>query len=162
MANAHSSAARRFVLLRHETPPGYARGLHWDFMIEADGALRTWALTESPLEIISGVQGPRKIDAEALPDHRIAYLEYQGEIAGNRGAVTRCEQGTCQILRSSENELLLQLHGQQLVGQALLQSQSSNSVGVPQRWTFSFTPGSSAIGSTETEAPGLGESGLGE
>src|SRR5687768_6367400 len=38
----------RFVLLYHECPPDYVRESHWDFMLEAAGVLRTWAVAKLP------------------------------------------------------------------------------------------------------------------
>ena len=32
----------RFVVLRHETPPGYPRPPHYDLMLEQEGGLWTW------------------------------------------------------------------------------------------------------------------------
>ena len=74
----------RFVILTHDHPH-----LHWDFMLEADGVLKTWRLQDEPLP-------GRKFEtpAEPLPDHRIAYLDYEGPVSNNRGIVTRC-MNTC-------------------------------------------------------------------
>ena len=33
----------RYVILQHDTPPGYPRPLHWDLMLEQGRTLRTWA-----------------------------------------------------------------------------------------------------------------------
>ena len=38
---------RRFVVLHHRLPAESPRATHWDFMIEDDGVLRTWALARS-------------------------------------------------------------------------------------------------------------------
>jgi len=38
----------RFVILRHEPPPGSRGTPHWDLMLESGDALRTWALAELP------------------------------------------------------------------------------------------------------------------
>ncbi|HEY2840822.1 MAG TPA: DNA polymerase ligase N-terminal domain-containing protein [Pirellulales bacterium] len=146
----------QFVLLRHETPAGYPRGLHWDFMIEVDGALRTWALAEFPTD-------GRVIDAEALADHRIAYLEFEGQISGGRGAVTRCDRGTFATISQIEDELFLDLRGEQLIGRvSLIQDRQSiapktSEPGAAQRWKFRFTSGRSAIGSPKGRGVGLGE-----
>jgi hypothetical protein len=149
------SDSSRFVLLRHETPAGYPRPSHWDFMIEVAGALRTWALAETPTD-------GRDIEAERLADHRIAYLELEGEISGGRGTVTRTDRGTYKIVRESENELLLLLRGEQLIGSALLTRQSpgaqpAHGAEAAQRWKFRFTSDRSAIGSPAGRGVGLGE-----
>lgn len=72
----------RFVILRHDHPQ-----LHWDFMLEDDGALRTWRLLSEPIANIP-------IRAEPSFLHRLAYLDYEGPVSGDRGSVTRQIEGT--------------------------------------------------------------------
>jgi len=144
----------RYVLLRHETSAGYLRPSHWDFMIEVAGALRTWALEESPAD-------RREITAEQLADHRIAYLEFEGEISGGRGTVSRIDRGSYTIVRESDDDLILELRGEKLVGLALLTRCSgeptTNESGGPQRWKFKFTSDRSAIGSAAGRGADPGE-----
>jgi hypothetical protein len=99
-------------------PPGYGRPTHWDFMLESGGVLRTWALAEPP------VVG-RVIEAEQLPDHRLAYLDYEGEVSGGRGSVTRWDYGTCETVNVLQGEkeapvLRLAMFGQKLAGEVVL------------------------------------------
>ncbi len=122
-----TSSSRRFVVLRHETPPNYPRGLHWDFMVEVDGALRTWALAREPV-------ADTAIEAEELPAHRLEYLEFEGAVSGDRGTVVRWDQGTCAVLRDDADHLELKMHGQRLRGVA----RGRRSDPSAQRWTFSF------------------------
>ncbi|MDR3233698.1 MAG: hypothetical protein LBT46_08580 [Planctomycetaceae bacterium] len=75
----------QFVILLHRR----ADGEHWDVMLETESALDTWAIP------------PQKVDgssfetfAEALPPHRKAYLDYEGDISGSRGSVRRIDTGT--------------------------------------------------------------------
>ena len=149
----------QFVLLRHETPPDYPRATHWDFMIELAGALRTWALSEAPIDGLD-------IEAEPLADHRLAYLDIEGEISGGRGRVTRCDRGTYRIARQSEAEWLLELFGERLQGEALLTRQAPRTPSPQgasptdvdaQRWRFRFSSGRVAIGSEEVDGPAPGE-----
>jgi hypothetical protein len=72
----------RFVVLEHDHPV-----LHWDLMLEAGDVLQTWRLTAAP-EIGSNLN-----DATALDDHRLAYLDYEGPVSGNRGRVRRWDAG---------------------------------------------------------------------
>ena len=70
---------------------------------------------------------------------------------GGRGDVTRTDRGDYRTLRQSPDELLVELRGEQLVGQALLTrqplaSQASDSKEA-QRWKFKFTSDRSAMGS---------------
>ena len=73
----------RFVILRHDAP----QGLHFDFLLEVSGVLRTWALPQPP---DSGVE----MACKALPDHRVEYLDYEGPVSGGRGTVDRWDWGT--------------------------------------------------------------------
>ena len=77
----------RYVVLRHEMPAGAARLSHWDFMLERGESLRTWALQQQP-------DAPEPQLAEALADHRLAYLEYEGAVSGGRGSVARWDAGS--------------------------------------------------------------------
>lgn len=74
----------RFVVLRH-TMPG---GDHYDLMFECDGVLATWR-SPCPLSEI----GAKPVRLTRIGDHRLAYLEYEGPLSGNRGHVERVERG---------------------------------------------------------------------
>jgi hypothetical protein len=71
----------RYVILEHDHPY-----LHWDLMLELDGVLRTWRLLRTPVRA-------KKIPAEPIGDHRLMYLDYEGPVDRNRGAVTRWDAG---------------------------------------------------------------------
>ena len=115
----------RFAILRHETPPGSPRPLHWDFLLEDAGTLLTWALAEPPAT-------GRPIAAEALANHRTAYLDYEGPVSGHRGTVTRWDAGTFQWRRRSDREIAVNLSGHVLCGEAVLTRADSTS----QQWLF--------------------------
>lgn len=115
----------RYVILRHECPPGYVRPSHWDLMLEAGGVLRTWALLGDPA-------GSERIAADALDDHRLDYLDYEGPVAGNRGTVARWDQGTYQVERESDEQLVVWLRGEKLQGQARL----ARADDAAHRWYF--------------------------
>jgi hypothetical protein len=99
----------RFVLLYHDCPPTYPRPSHWDLMLETGDMLRTWALAKLPRawrtarEFTARI-APRcpdvaeadKVNVDALGDHRRDYLEYEGDLSGNRGRVFRIAEGTFQ------------------------------------------------------------------
>ncbi len=103
----------RFVVLRHEGTPAYKPGVHWDLMFERGLALQTWALAELPTV-------DRQIDAEQLPDHRLAYLDYEGPISGDRGNVTRFDAGRFQLLSDSGEQFQATLYGEKLIGRISL------------------------------------------
>jgi hypothetical protein len=95
----------RFVVLRHET----SDGTHFDFMVEAGAVLKTWALAEPPRP---GVE----IEAAPLADHRLAYLDYEGPISGDRGSVMRWDCGQCTVERQTAAQWVLDLDGGKLHG----------------------------------------------
>lgn len=99
----------RFVILRHEVPANYPRGGHWDLMLEAGQTLRTWALCELPRQ-------EREVSAEALAEHRLEYLGYEGPLSGERGSVRQFDQGTYQIRQETPVELVAEFHGGWLTG----------------------------------------------
>jgi hypothetical protein len=81
-----SEGPHRYVILRHEGVPQP----HFDFMVElsARAPLATWRAPRWP---------PATGDYfERLPDHRNAYLEYEGPVSGDRGTVLRVAAGACE------------------------------------------------------------------
>jgi len=117
----------RFVVLRHEMPPGGERATHWDFMLETPQGLRTWALAKQP-----DVGEP--IEAEALALHRTEYLTFEGPVSGGRGTVERWDQGSFRWQQDDEGEIVVQLLGNRLRGRAVLVRQK----GSDRSWRFSF------------------------
>jgi len=115
----------RFVVLEHET----SLGLHWDFMLETQDSLATWRLAQRPDEAPT-------IPAQALPDHRLAYLEYEGPISNNRGSVTRWDHGSYQLRRHDRDETAAVVAGKKLIGEVTLRRSAENS----DAWEFSYTP----------------------
>ena len=111
----------RFVVLTHDYPL-----LHWDLMLEKEASLRTWRLLREP-----GCTGP--IDAEGLCDHRLAYLDYEGPLSGNRGTVRRFDRGEYSIAEESEARLVLDLSGLVLRGRGVMEQ-----TGEPGKWSFSL------------------------
>lgn len=103
----------RFVVLSHDTPPDYDRPAHFDLMLEAGPALRTWALPRWPA-------AGEALPCEVLSDHRLAYLDYEGPIAGGRGEVTRHEAGEYEIVKETSETLVLRISGQRLKGMLTL------------------------------------------
>lgn len=85
----------RFVVLAHHTTPssnqqaGFARlalPVHYDLMLEHGEVLATWSFEEPPARHGQACR--------LIQDHRKAYLDYEGEVSGDRGRVERWEAGT--------------------------------------------------------------------
>ena len=117
----------RFVVLRHDCLPDYPRPLHWDFMLEAAGALATWALSQEPAENV-------EIAAEALADHRLAYLDFEGPVSGGRGTVARWDQGDYRLVSRSDDQWIVELRGGRLVGRVTL----DRTAGAANGWRWRF------------------------
>ena len=99
-----------FVVQRHA-----ARRLHYDFRLERDGALASWAVPKGiPLE-----RGERHL-AVHVEDHPLDYADFEGEIpAGQYGAgtVEIWDRGTYELLEEKRNGgLTVRLHGKRLDG----------------------------------------------
>jgi DNA polymerase ligase (LigD)-like protein len=116
----------RFVLLFHDCPPDFGRASHWDLMLESGGVLRTWALTEMPRMSAPG----QSMDTERLADHRLAYLEYEGPVSGERGTVRRVDAGTFETLVEAHDRWEVALSGNVLRGKIALRR------GQGDQWTL--------------------------
>jgi hypothetical protein len=124
-----SQPVPRFVVLRHNSP----RGEHYDFMLEADGVLKTWVLPDPPLD---GVD----IVCDALPDHRIEYLDYEGPVSGQRGDVARWDAGAYSPESRGDGGWAVELKGEKLAGRAEFVRSADN----PEQWRFSYAAASTA------------------
>jgi len=99
-----------FVVQRHD-----ARRLHYDFRLERDGVLASWAVPKGvPLE-----PGEQHL-AVHVEDHPLEYGSFEGEIPkGNYGAgtVEIWDRGTYELLEEKRNGgLTVRLHGERLEG----------------------------------------------
>ena len=111
----------RFVILEHDHPV-----LHWDLMLEANSVLHTWRLAEAPAP-------DRLIAATALGHHRIAYLDFEGPVSGNRGTVHRWDTGVFEELPDSAPAVRkLQFQGARVRGVILLNQNDGD------EWQFTW------------------------
>src|SRR5918911_3816175 len=115
-----------FVVQRHD-----ARRLHYDFRLERNGALASWAVPKGiPLE-----PGERHL-AVHVEDHPLEYATFAGEIpAGQYGAgtVEIWDSGTYELVEEKKDGgLTVRLHGERLDGTwALVPAKLS---GDPKNW----------------------------
>ena len=106
-SRGYNVAMERFVVLRHELPASSPRASHWDFMLEGGSGLRTWALEALPSE------GEPTV-AQALPEHRLDYLTYEGSVSGDRGRVWRWDEGRYVYLSNLVDECIVRVEGRKM------------------------------------------------
>src|SRR5262249_17046764 len=99
-----------FVVQRHD-----ARRLHYDFRLERDGALASWAVPKGvPLE-----PGQRSL-AVHVEDHPLEYASFEGEIPKGEygaGTVDLCGGGAYELGEDQrDGGLTVRLHGARLEG----------------------------------------------
>jgi bifunctional non-homologous end joining protein LigD len=108
-----ATKATRFVVQEH-----HARRLHWDFRLERDGVLVSWAVPK-------GVPADPKRNhlAVHVEDHPLDYIDFAGDIpAGNYGAghVSIWDHGTYETEKWSDREVMVVLDGKRLQGRYVL------------------------------------------
>lgn len=109
----------RFAVLAHDHPFP-----HWDFLLEDGEACRTWRLLDEP-----GVG--RTVRAEAIGNHRLHYLTYEGPVGGRRGTVSRWDGGTFEWGLDEERRVEVELSGDRLRGTCVLVTEG-------ERWQVTF------------------------
>ena len=115
-----------FVVQRHD-----ARRLHYDFRLERDGALASWAVPKGvPLE-----PGEQHL-AVHVEDHPLEYAKFEGEIPQGQygaGTVEIWDSGTYELVEEKPNGgVTVRLHGKRLNGTwALVPAKLS---GDPKNW----------------------------
>ncbi|MBM4004311.1 MAG: hypothetical protein FJ295_13670 [Planctomycetes bacterium] len=117
----------RFAILRHDLDDG---SFHFDWMFESQpgSPLRTWSvpeLADPGMEF----RGP----CRRLDDHRAVYLDYQGPLTGQRGAVTRIDQGEFRLLVDLPDYWHAALTGTRIRGTVEFVAQN-------QVWRMAFVP----------------------
>ncbi len=102
-----------FVVQEH-----HATALHWDFRLERDGVLVSWAVPKGL---------PLDPDVNHLAvhteDHPLEYAAFEGEIPKGEyggGAVTIWDHGTYECEKWSEREVKVVLHGERVTGRYVL------------------------------------------
>ncbi len=98
-----------FVIQEH-----HARRLHWDFRLERDGVLVSWALPR-------GVPSDPAANHLAVhtEDHPLEYGSFEGQIPRGEygaGAVTIWDHGTYETLKWAPDEVKVVLHGERVTG----------------------------------------------
>ena len=123
--------SRRFVLLRHDCPTQFEKPSHWDFMLEAEGVLMTWELRRLPTSWstalkLDSIDASPSVPATRLADHRLAYLDYEGPLSGERGSVHCVDRGKYELIEEQSERLVVKLEGSMLSGSVTLLQQGSS------------------------------------
>jgi len=101
-----------FVVQEH-----HASHLHWDFRLDIDGVLKSWAIPkEPPLEY-----GVKRL-AIQVGDHDLDYAKFQGEIKEGygKGIVKIWDKGTYNMIDRKDSKMIFDLHGKKLKGEYVL------------------------------------------
>ena len=115
-----TAGARRFVVQRHR-----ARRLHYDFRLEVDGVLVSWAVPKGPTLAPAARRSAFKVE-----DHPLEYIDFEGVIPAGQyggGDVIVWDAGTWRpggevdpARAIADGELHLDLYGEKLCGRFAL------------------------------------------
>src|SRR5271167_193181 len=115
-----SAASNRFVVQKHD-----ARRMHYDFRLEIEGVLKSWAVPKGP-----SLNPADKRLAMQAEDHPLAYAGFEGVIPKGQygaGPVMVWDQGTFELegglsatRQLSDGDLKFILHGRKLRGSFVL------------------------------------------
>ncbi len=103
----------RFVIQKH-----VATNLHYDFRLELDGTLKSWAVPKG----VPYAKGEKRL-AMQVEDHPVSYIDFEGTIPKGQyggGTVMVWDQGTFDILGKNElakGKLHVVLHDTKLEGE---------------------------------------------
>ena len=92
----------------------HAKSLHWDFRLQQDGVMPSWALPKGlPESLGDGNRLGIKVE-----DHELSYATFHGTIPDGYGAgqVELVDLGQMEVLRWDDKYIKVRLHGQQYSG----------------------------------------------
>jgi DNA ligase D-like protein (predicted 3'-phosphoesterase) len=103
----------RFIVQKHD-----ASRLHWDFRLEMDGVLKSWAVPKEP----PTRSGLRRL-AVAVEDHDLNYIDFEGVIPEGEygaGSVEIWDRGTFDLESRKPDKLVFELRGERMKGRYTL------------------------------------------
>lgn len=98
-----------FVVHEH-----HASRLHFDFRVEIDGVLKSWAIPKGP-----SMNPADKRLAVEVDDHPLQYGDFEGIIpegSYGAGAVVIWDRGECEVIEQTDKKISLTLMGAKLKG----------------------------------------------
>jgi bifunctional non-homologous end joining protein LigD len=118
MGKGAPAAKRRSKKLTFVIQEHHARALHWDFRLEREGVLVSWALPK-------GLPESPKTNHLAVhtEDHPLEYGKFAGNIPKGEyggGNVTIWDHGTYELEKWSDREVMVVLHGERSEGRYVL------------------------------------------
>jgi len=86
---------------------------HYDFRLELDGVLKSWAVPKEPPQD----EGTKRL-CIAVEDHALEYGDFEGEIEEGygKGTVKIWDKGTYDLENRKEHKIVFILHGKKLRG----------------------------------------------
>lgn len=103
----------RFVIQEH-----HASHLHWDFRLEMNGVLKSWAIPKTPPRI----KNIKRL-AIQVEDHSLNYADFEGEIPKGQygaGKVKIWDKGTYNLIKKDKEKIEFELFGKKLKGKYIL------------------------------------------
>ncbi|MEM1515607.1 MAG: DNA polymerase ligase N-terminal domain-containing protein [Candidatus Bathyarchaeia archaeon] len=113
MVEEGSSGRRIYIIQKHA-----ASHLHYDFRLEKDGVLKSWALPKEP----PTTRGVKRL-AIQTEDHPIDYANFEGTIPEGEygaGTVEIWDKGTFNIEEWSDKKIIVHIYGEKLKGRYCL------------------------------------------
>lgn len=99
----------KFVIQEHK-----ATHLHWDFRLEFDRVLKSWAIPKQP----PLKEGIKRLTVQ-VEDHSLGYINFEGEIPKGMygaGTVKIWDKGTFKLIDRTANKIEFELKGKKLKG----------------------------------------------